>query len=107
MTGFYFSSIVGTRGEIWIPTLSVLVARLERPTLTRRPPGSDTPTVGQFDFQAAYSFLNRALFDDSDFRKEITVFIGKQPLKVTLTEASKIEVIDHAKALRIEGVNAQ
>lgn len=105
--GIYTSNITGTRGEITIPALGILVARLERPQLIRRPPGDDTLLVGQFDLQAAYSFLNVSLFEDDDFSKLWKIWIGKKPLEVTLVESSKIENIGHAKVLRVEGVNAE
>jgi hypothetical protein len=105
--GLFTSRIEGTRGEIWIPSLSVLVARLQRPMLTRRPEGLDTPTVGQFDLQAAYSYLNVLLFEDEDFRKQWTVWIGKKPLTTTLNETSKVEIIEHARVMRVEGVDIE
>jgi hypothetical protein len=102
--GLFVPRIDATRGEIWIPSLSVLVARLQRPALTRRPEG-ETPYVGQFDLQAAYSYLQIPLFQDADFRKEWTIWIGKKPLTATLHESSRIEIIEHARVLRVEGVD--
>lgn len=100
----YVSRIEGSRGEIWIRSLGVLVGRLDRPVLYRRR-GDDTPKVGQFDLHAAVSYLNGPLFEDEDFRKEITVFVGKRPLKVKLTDSSKIERVE--QSLRITEVEAE
>lgn len=102
----FTSRIDGTRGEIWIPSLSILVARLERPALTHRPEGT-TPTVGQRDFQAGFSYLQESLLGDDDFTKRWTVWVGKRPLKVVLHEDSRIEVIGHARVLRVEGVDIE
>jgi hypothetical protein len=104
--GIFTSRIEGTRGEIWIPTLGILVARLTRPMLNMRPEGT-TPTVGQRDLQAAYSYLQVALLGDPDFTKRWTVWVGKRPLTITLHEDSKIELIEHAKVMRVEGVDIE
>lgn len=107
MTGFPITKIEATRGEIWIPTLSILVGRLDRPLVTRRRPGDDTPQVGQFDLQAVYSFLNEALFNDDDFTKEWSIFIGRRRMAVNFTDSTKVELIAHARAVRLEGVNVE
>ena len=104
--GIFLSRIEGTRAELWIPSLSILVVRSERPTLTRRH-GDNTPTVGQFDLHAVYSFLNENLFHDEDFAKEWTFWLGKKPMRLTLLEGSKIDLVTAARTLRIEGVDAQ
>ncbi len=102
----FTSRIDGTRGEIWIPSLGILVAKLDRPSIIYRPEGT-TPTVGQRDLQAGYSYLQTSLLDDEDFAKQWTVWIGRRPLKVVLHEDSRIEVIEHARNLRVEGVDIE
>lgn len=94
----------GTRGEIRIPELSVLVCEMTRPLLLRRRAENGQPT-GQFDLHAAVSYFTQALWDDPEFTKEITVWIGKDPLKVMLNPESKMTV--DGTRLRIEGVNAE
>ena len=93
--------IDGTRGEIRIPELGVLVAEMKRPVLLRRraDDGSDTT---EFDLHAAVFYWNDYLWSDPDWTKEFTVFIGKEPLKLTVLPTSKV-IRDH-QSLRIEGV---
>jgi hypothetical protein len=57
------------------------VATLDRPRLLRRR-GDNGPVEGQFDLHAAFRYVNLHLLKDGDFEKEITVYIGKRPLKV-------------------------
>lgn len=105
IAGIFIPRIEGTRLEIWIPALSILVAKCERPVLLRRR-GDDTPTVGQFDLHAVYSFLNEPLFRDGDFEKEWTFYVGKKPMRLGLLEGSKVDLVTAARTIRIEGVEA-
>ena len=105
--GMFTSRIMATRGEVWIPSLGILVARLDRPLLTRRPGDTATPLVGQWDLQASYSFLNPDLLQDEEFRKSWTLWVGRRPLTVMFREDTKTEVIAHASHMRIEGVDIE
>jgi hypothetical protein len=100
----FTSRIEGTRGEIWIPSIGVLVAEMKRPVLLRRR-GDTGPNEGQFDLHAAVSYFNDALWTDKDFEKEFTVYVGKQPLKVEILPTTKVIKAD--QSLRMEGVKVQ
>jgi hypothetical protein len=101
--GIFIPRIQATRGEVWIPSLSVLVARMKHPVLLRRPEGTD-PELGLFDLQAAVSYFNLALWEDEDWEKDITLWVGKKPLRVERLATSNVAA--STEALRIEGVNA-
>ena len=102
--GIFIPRIEYTRGEVWIPSLSVLVARMKKPVLLRRPVGTD-PELGLFDLQAAVSYFNLSLWEDPDCEKDITLWFGKKPLKVVVMPHSNVTV--SIEAIRIEGVNTQ
>lgn len=101
--GLFVSRIAATRGEVWIPSLGVLVARMEHPVLLRRREVAD-PELGLFDLHAAVSYFNLDLWQDRDFTKTITLWIGKKPLKVTDFDLTRVVLVE--RNLRIEGVNA-
>ena len=92
------------RGEIWIPSLSILVARLDKPVLLRRREDA-TPELGPYDLHAAYSYFNRALWADQEFEKTITLYAAKKPITVTMFELTSSVLMDGA--IRIEGVTFQ
>lgn len=102
--GLFLSRIQGTRGEIRIPSLGVLVAEMKTPLLLRRR-GDNGPDAGQFDLHAAVSYWSQALWDDGDWDKEFTVFIGKRPLKVLVLPTTKVTKQD--QQLRMEGVKVE
>lgn len=99
--GIFTSKIEGTRGEIWVPELGVLVAEMKRPLLLRRR-AENGQDPGQFDLHAAVSYFQQALWDDPDFTKEITVYLGKEPLKVELLPTTNVVRVE--QSLRMEGV---
>lgn len=99
---FFTSRIEATRGEVWIPTLSVLVSRMERPVLLRRREVA-TPELGLYDLHAAVSYFNRALWSDPAYAKEITLYVGKKPLRVTQLNGTTVVLLPGA--IRIEGVD--
>lgn len=101
---FFTTRIEATRGEVWIPSLSVLVSRMERPVLLRRREVA-TPELGLYDLHAAVSYFNRALWSDPGYAKSITLFVGKRPLRVI--QLSGTEVVLLPGAIRIEGVNVE
>lgn len=104
--GIFLSRIEGTRGQVWIPSLGVLVGEMDRPVLLRRRGENVPPNSGQYDLHAAFRVgFNAHLFADDEFRKEYTVWVGKRPLKVTVDEQSNILLVD--RNLRIEGVHAE
>jgi len=103
--GILYTEIQLTRGEIWIPTLSVLVARMERPRLLLRRREDTDLELGRFDLHAAVSYFNPHLWADVDYDKTITLWLGKRPLRVLMLEMT-VTVITPG-ALRIEGVSAE
>lgn len=104
MQGIYIPRIQATKGEVWITALSVLVGRLERPVLLRRREETD-PELGRYDLHAAVSYFLADLYEDDDFQKDITLWIGKRPLKVIVLGKSETLIVPGS--LRIEGVNAE
>lgn len=101
--GIFIPRIEGTRLEVWIPSLSILVAKCERPVLRQRR-GDETPMVGHFDLHAVYSFLNESLFRDDDFQKVWTFWLGRKPGTLTL-EGSRLDLNTGGRTIRIEGVD--
>jgi len=101
--GLFTTRVSATRGEIWIPTLSILVARMDKPLLLRRREDA-TPELGPYDLHAAVSYFNRALWEDPEYDKEITLFMGKKPARVQLFERTNTVLLPGA--IRIEGVFA-
>lgn len=103
--GIFVSKIEGTRGEIRIPELGVLVAEMKRPVLMRRRGEDNGQDTGQFDLHAAVSYWNQHLWADEDWEKEFTVFVGKRPLKVTVLPTTKVTKVE--QSLRMEGVKVE
>jgi len=101
---FFTSRIEATRGEVWIPTISVLVARMDKPVLLRRREVA-TPELGLYDLHAAVSYFNRALWNDPAYAKEITLYVGKRPLRVSQKPGTNVVLLP--EALRIEGVDVE
>jgi hypothetical protein len=103
-SGIHLNRIEGSRGEIRIPSLGVVVARMTRPVLLRRREVA-SPELGRFDLHAAVSYFNQHLWDDQDFRKETVLYLGKRPLKVNFLASSKMLVVPGS--LRMEGVEPE
>lgn len=101
---FFTSRIEATKGEVWIPSLSVLVARMERPVLLRRREVA-TPELGLYDLHAAVSYFNRALWGDPAYAKTVTLYVGKRPLRVHQLGGTNVVLLPGA--IRIEGVNIE
>jgi hypothetical protein len=101
---FFTTRIEASRGEVWIPTLSVLVSRMERPVLLRRREVA-TPELGLYDLHAAVSYFNRALWEDPAYEKTITLFLGKRPLRVRQLSGTNVVLLPGA--IRIEGVDVE
>ena len=99
---FFTTRIELAKGEIWIPALSVLVARMEKPVLLRRREVA-TPELGQYDLHAAVSYFNRSMWTDPAYVKTITGFFGKKPLTVLLRSETNVVLLPGA--IRIEGVD--
>lgn len=100
--GIFQTRIVGSRGEIVIPSLGIQVARLTMPISLLRRREVASPELGRFDLHAAVSYFNRPLWDDDDYRKVVRFFIGKRPYTVfTFTRTAVIWAPD---TLRMEGV---
>jgi hypothetical protein len=102
--GIHLNRLEGTRGEIRIPSLGVVVARMTRPVLLRRREVA-SPELGQFDLHAAVSYFNKHLWEDADFRKETVLYIGKRPLKVNFLARSSLLAVPGS--LRMEGVELE
>lgn len=102
--GIRLNRIEGGRGEIRIPSLGIVVSRLNRPVLLRRREVA-TPELGQFDLHAAVSYFNQVLWDDPDFVKETVIWMGKRPLKILWLSGTSLIKVDGS--LRIEGVEWQ
>lgn len=102
--GILVTRVEGTRGEIRIPSLGVVVGRLERPVLVRRREVA-SPELGRFDLHAAVSYFNQHLWDDPDFRKETVLWIGRQPRKIVVFEKTTLVKVDGS--LRMEGVEPE
>jgi hypothetical protein len=77
---------------------------MKRPLLLRRR-ADNGPNEGQFDLHAAVFYWNQALWDDPDWTKEFTVYVGKQPLKLTILPTTTVTKID--QSLRMEGVKVE
>lgn len=102
--GIRIDRFEGTRGEIRIPSLGVVVARMTRPVLLRRREVA-SPELGSFDLHAAVSYFNQHLWDDPDYVKETVLYLGKKPLKVVFFSSSKLLKVEGS--LRIEGVEPE
>lgn len=102
--GIFLTRIDGTRGEIRIPSLGIVVARMTKPVLHRRREVA-SPELGRFDLLAAVSYFNQSLWDDQDFRKEVQIWIGKKPVKVIFYEQSTMLAVEGS--LRMEGVEPE
>lgn len=102
--GVFMNRILATRGEITIPSLGIVVSRMTGPSLLRRREVAD-PELGRFDLHAAVSYFNQPLWDDPDFSKAVTIYIGRKPVKINLFERSTLLAVEGS--LRIEGVEPE
>lgn len=102
--GIFVTRFEWTRGEIRIPSLGIVVSRLDRPVLLRRREVA-SPELGRFDLHAAVSYFNQPLWDDDDFRKEIVLWAGKRPRKIVVFEQTTLVKVDGS--LRMEGVEPE
>ena len=104
--GVFLNQIAGIRGEIRIPSIGVVVARLTKPQLHRRREVA-SPELGRFDLHAAVSYFNQHLWDDEDYDKEVRIWLSSRPkpVKVFLFENSQLSVV--SGSLRIEGVEPE
>lgn len=102
--GIRTNKFEGTRGEIKIPSLGILVSRLDKPVLLRRREAA-TPELGSFDLYAAVSYFNEHLWSDDDYPKEIVFYLGRVPLKVHFLTQSTL--VKETGRLRIEGVEPE
>lgn len=96
-----FQRLVGKSGEVRIETIGVLVGTMSDWSLTRR--GDDAPGAGLYDLYAVFSYVNPALWEDSDYPKTITVKIGKDRFRIE-QEPGFASSLDGRKSLRMQGV---
>lgn len=96
-----FKRISGVKGQIIIPDLDAVVARMEKWELTRR--GGDTGSH-RYDLRAVFSYVNPVLMADTEYSKEIRIIIGRNTeLRAQMSDGE--ETVLNGRALLIKGVN--
>ena len=106
MPGIRLNRIEGNKGEIRIPSLGVVVARMTSPVALVRRREVATHELGSFDLHAAVSYFNQHLWEDQDYEKEIVMYLtNKRPVKIQTYEGSKLS--KSGGELRVEGVEPE
>ena len=99
----YVKSISGVDGEVSIPSMGATIGTTAKWTLQRR---EDRPScVGVYVFHAVFVYLNPMLFNETSFKKEIKVRVGRngQQYRIEPVEGSTI-TLEHP-TLHMEEVN--
>jgi hypothetical protein len=94
-----FQHFSGKKGEIRIAGLDALIGTMADWSLKRR--GDDGPKEGLYDLRAAFSYLNEHLIADSDYEKQIILWIGKERY-IADPEGSPISI--NGKRMLVQGV---
>lgn len=77
-----FSRIDGLVGRVDAPDIGVLIGEFASATLTRRGDVNENPQDPEasfVDLHAVVRFINKALLDDDDYEKVVTVWQKKNP----------------------------
>ncbi|HEX5016521.1 MAG TPA: hypothetical protein VFX15_02920 [Actinomycetes bacterium] len=104
--GILWNKIDGTRAEIQIPALGIVVARLMPPLALVRRREVASPELGRYDLHAVVSYFNQPLWEDPDYQKAIKFWIGGRPRKVFMFDGTTL-VRPDPKTLRMEGVEPE
>jgi len=100
-----FKQISGSKGGIRIPALGALIGTMSQWSLTRRG-GEDGVSDGSglYDLRAVFSYLNRHLWEDDDYIKEIVVTLGRSK-QFRVQKANDEETVLAGRTLLMKGVS--
>lgn len=101
-----FRRIEGREGEVTIPSLGAIVAKIEAPTgkwtLVRREEGPAGESA-VFSLHAVFSYVNEGLFKNEAFKKKFIVTIAKgKQYRLQQRPGGKTEL--SGRSLLMEGV---
>jgi hypothetical protein len=66
--------------------------------------GADGRDAALYNLHAALSFVNRAIWDDPEYEKEVTVELGRNRLRYRIEQAEGFKTALTGKSLTMEGV---
>jgi hypothetical protein len=91
----------GPAGVVEVPYLGAKVGELANWTLTRR--GDEEPESSLYNLRATFTFVTEALWDDSDYPKEITLNLNPKK-QYRLQQAEGFSTVRSGRSLLMEGV---
>jgi hypothetical protein len=97
-----FGRIEGIGGGIVVPFIGIHVATITQWRLVQR--GADGRDAGLYNLHAALSFVNRAIWDDPEYEKEVTVELGRNRMRFRIEQAEGFATQLTGKSLTMEGV---
>ena len=97
-----FRQITGREGQITIDDFGVVVGSMSMWTLTRRQ--EEGPEAHLYDLNAAFEFVNPALWDDADYVKTVSIVIARGK-SYRLVQEPGFRCVLQGKSLLMEGVS--
>lgn len=97
-----FGRIEGFGGGVEVPYIGIHVATIAKWRLTRR--GEDGQDAALFNLHAALSFVNRAIWEDPDYEKEVIVELGRGRMRYRIEQVEGHATMLTATALTMDGV---
>lgn len=98
-----FGRIEGIGGGIIVPFIGIHVATITNWRLVQR--GADGRDAALYNLHAALSFVNRAIWDDPEYEKEVIVNLGRNnPRRYRIEQAEGFATQLTGKSLTMEGV---
>lgn len=97
-----FGRIEGVGGGIDVPFIGIHVATITQWRLVRR--GDDGRDAALFNLHAALSFVNRAIWEDPEYEKEVIVQLGRTRIRYRIDQSEGFKTALTGKSLTMEGV---
>jgi hypothetical protein len=98
----FWKNISGVGGGIEVPYIGIHVGTIGSWSLKRR--GDDGADAALFDLHASLSFVNHAIWADSEYEKEVILELGRGRPRYKVEQGEPFRPVLNGRMLVMEGV---